>query len=644
MGRINLAGRITYNNLGVFMVMPSPDWDMVTLKWAGAYLDGTPCTGALKLRYNGGVMLDDDAVTPLNIFPKELRVQLTKMMLQIDGEAREVGYAEIRVPASNDPDIQGAGGTYSLTEDLAAGGGRSGINFVADINAPDGVIWLNKVIPTTPSPGTSLAVVYYSDFSALQDRVWALESGGGVGGRAVESVNGRTGAVVLGAADVGAQTAGDYVSSDDTRLTDARTPVAHNHAQADVTGLTTALAGKASTSHTHTIANVTGLQSALDGKAPVGSGGGGVFAPSSSAVVYASNFATGGIVENTALGVYVCTGVGDEVKINAAITAVGRGHVQLVGKNFNIANPIRLVTGTQLSGEGLGTILTATADFNEGMVIFNDATVHATILSKMTLAGGRKAVHGIHYKNDGGQVFTAAPDTNPDPAHTVHDLFIAECGTSTFAGHGMWMEGANLRAGKYTNIRGLANSGCGLFVDKSVDCHYVNVDMGSSGKNGPAQNYGTIPVGQGIHDNGANNMYTSCKAWYSRGVGFYNKGSRNGYANCQAQDNYGAGFHFAWGKSSAVGCHADSSGQAQGAGGLGRAGFYVGAESVTLTGCSSYDRTGQAWVQQIGFQFTSGFIYGRVTGCITYNNAVSSQSGTPGAGTTVDIAADAGGK
>lgn len=24
---------------------PSPDWDMVTLVWAGTYLDGTPATG-----------------------------------------------------------------------------------------------------------------------------------------------------------------------------------------------------------------------------------------------------------------------------------------------------------------------------------------------------------------------------------------------------------------------------------------------------------------------------------------------------------------------------------------------------------------------------------------------------------------------
>ena len=43
--------------------------------------------------------------------------------------------------------------------------------------------------------------------------------------------------------------------------------VGHTHSIANVTGLQTALDGKASSAHTHIIANVTGLQTALDGKA-----------------------------------------------------------------------------------------------------------------------------------------------------------------------------------------------------------------------------------------------------------------------------------------------------------------------------------------------------------------------------------------
>jgi len=61
-------------------------------------------------------------------------------------------------------------------------------------------------------------------------------------------------------------TAGTVTEGNDARLSDSRTPTAHSHAISDITGLQTALDGKAASSHTHTISNVTGLQTALDGK------------------------------------------------------------------------------------------------------------------------------------------------------------------------------------------------------------------------------------------------------------------------------------------------------------------------------------------------------------------------------------------
>ncbi|MBM6622683.1 hypothetical protein JTF08_13790 [Micrococcaceae bacterium RIT802] len=129
------------------MAQPSPDWNLVLLKWAGVRLDGTPCTGQLKFTYNGAgkFMLDDDPETPLSIYTAELSVQLVTKMVLFEGVPREVGYAEIWVPASNDPDITGAGGTYTCTEKLDGSVGQAPFQFVADIDAPDGVIWLNKV-------------------------------------------------------------------------------------------------------------------------------------------------------------------------------------------------------------------------------------------------------------------------------------------------------------------------------------------------------------------------------------------------------------------------------------------------------------------------------------------------------------------
>ena len=44
------------------------------------------------------------------------------------------------------------------------------------------------------------------------------------------------------------------------------TPTLHNHPVSEVTGLQSALGGKANSTHTHAISDVTGLQTALDGK------------------------------------------------------------------------------------------------------------------------------------------------------------------------------------------------------------------------------------------------------------------------------------------------------------------------------------------------------------------------------------------
>lgn len=59
------------------------------------------------------------------------------------------------------------------------------------------------------------------------------------------------------------------VQEGDTRLTNARTPTAHSHAVADVTGLQGALDGKAPASHTHSESQVTGLTAKLAALQPL---------------------------------------------------------------------------------------------------------------------------------------------------------------------------------------------------------------------------------------------------------------------------------------------------------------------------------------------------------------------------------------
>ena len=121
-----------------------------------------------------------------------------------------------------------------------------------------------------PPGGPVLTASQYAELSA---RIDALPTGGS-GGGAVSSVNGKTGAVTLNAADVSALPS-TYTPpapswSSVTGKPSTFTPSAHTHAVADVTGLQAALDGKqpagsyAPTSHVHTIADVTGLQAALD--------------------------------------------------------------------------------------------------------------------------------------------------------------------------------------------------------------------------------------------------------------------------------------------------------------------------------------------------------------------------------------------
>ena len=58
----------------------------------------------------------------------------------------------------------------------------------------------------------------------------------------------------------------------DSRLSDARTPLAHTHTISNITGLQTTLEGKASTTHSHVISGITNLQTELDNKANVFTG------------------------------------------------------------------------------------------------------------------------------------------------------------------------------------------------------------------------------------------------------------------------------------------------------------------------------------------------------------------------------------
>lgn len=444
------------------------------------------------------------------------------------------------------------------------------------------------------------------------DRAYANETFSPIGhthDQAVQSVNGQTGEVSLDADDVGAVSAGVVGLPNGVAALDANGKVP-------------------------------------SGQLPAGGGGTAVVTPRPAlAVVYANGYPTGWRSDIDSL-TFVCSGSGDQSEINSAISAVtaqGGGDVMLAGPQFNLSGSVLMQTGIWLRGGGFMTELRASTGFEDGMIKLANADVHMITISDLFINGAGQAVHGMVIDNTDGDL-GAKPSSSPDSGHVIERLFVRGTGTSTFAGHGIVIRGNNSRANKLSTIRMLRTRGCGLWVDNSPDSHYTNIEIGSSGNGGPAVSWSaSAPVGHGFFIRGGNNMLANCKSWYSRGDGFVlSSTSRTQLVNCQSQDNYGYGFEVT-GKSMLTGCEADSNGQAAGAGGLGRAGFHLTTASVLVAGCMSFDRGGQSWQQQYGFSVTSGCSHSLITG-VTYGNAVGSVTGTPGAGTIVEVVADSNGK
>lgn len=99
---------------------------------------------------------------------------------------------------------------------------------------------------------------------------------------------------------------------------------AHTHAQGEVTGLATALAGKANATHTHAQADVTGLVTALAAKADLVDGK----VPESQLPSYVSD-----IVEAASLSAFPATGVADRIYVakdtNKTYRWSGTGYVEI---------------------------------------------------------------------------------------------------------------------------------------------------------------------------------------------------------------------------------------------------------------------------------------------------------------------------
>jgi len=158
---------------------PTPQLDRKVVAWAGVNTDGSPCEGQIILQYAGPVMLDDSEPTPISVYPTRLvmpLIQRTLILDQGDGTTvtQVVGYAEAQVPASNDPDLSGSGGAYTVTENLSS---RNGLTrtVVIDKDA-QGVIWLNRLTSADVLAGEAPSYVSVATVNAIRRDVTLLSA------------------------------------------------------------------------------------------------------------------------------------------------------------------------------------------------------------------------------------------------------------------------------------------------------------------------------------------------------------------------------------------------------------------------------------------------------------------------------------
>ncbi|GLW91776.1 hypothetical protein [Actinokineospora globicatena] len=173
----------------------------ITVTGHYVYTDGSPGVGTVTFFPTGGVWLKD-ATAPATVVAK-------KVTATLDG----TGAFSVVLPATDDPDVTPTATTYDVVETIGGVTREYSISLLSTETPVD----LATKAPVAPSGSVSQLVV---------------------------KVNGKlpngSGEVTLVPGDIGA---------------------------ADATATTNALAGKSATGHTHSIANVTGLQTALDGKA-----------------------------------------------------------------------------------------------------------------------------------------------------------------------------------------------------------------------------------------------------------------------------------------------------------------------------------------------------------------------------------------
>lgn len=330
---------------------------------------------------------------------------------------------------------------------------------------------------------------------------------------------------------------------------------------------------------------------------------------------------------------FVCDGVDDGAEINQALalaaaltsrnaeapaTALQRGKVQLSGGRFNIANanPIKMQTGTWLTGAGFLTEIRATAITGGGIIRLAAPNVHLTKVSDFFLNGNSTAggsCDGINYDMSLSGNTSLYPDTNPDSYHYIQDLYVKQfTGTAgTFrTGVKLWASGtANNRGNIIDRLQVRDCNGNGIELSAASDSFISNCHVGTIG-------------GSGYRIATGNTKISNCKSFYCDTYGLNASSGRGVLTGFESQDD-ATGIYLnasPW-TCAAVICDTNSV-----------AGMRIGSSQCVVNGLSIFVRGGGRYTTNaIGLHIDAAHTDCNITGTITPTNITTKISGTVGA-------------
>ena len=237
---------------------------------------------------------------------------------------------------------------------------------------------------------------------------------------------------------------------------------------------------------------------------------------------------------------YVCPGVDDQVVIQAAIDALGKGKISLLEGTYYISDTIILKSPLQIEGTGIHTtILRMMGGSNKDMFEFKPTS------SSLFLTISHLTLYGNNGNNTSGNGIVISNINGGEPKDVrLLDLYLysfPDCGIKSDTGWGY----------KFTNVV-IEFSDYGIYLNKQASmettltgCHITsnnnNLYLDATNVHILGGEYSRAVIGAGIELKGGNNQIVGATMFSNKGDGIKNTGIENQITGCALIYNEGNG-------------------------------------------------------------------------------------------------------